>query len=58
MIQGSTPYIPTAVQIDGSAVTVAFKTSSGHNSSYDIVIFDILNNNGTYLVLADVYGGY
>ena len=58
ILQGGTARVPNAVQIDGVGTTVSFKGNTGHNNLTDICTFDIINNNGIYIVLADIYGGY
>jgi len=52
--QGGTAYMPTAVQIAGSAQTITWQggsAPSGTSSGIDVVSFSILNAAGTYTVL-------
>jgi hypothetical protein len=55
--QGSTAYLPTAVQIEGSAQTLNWQgntTPVGTANRTNVVSFSILNNGGTYIVLGQV----
>jgi len=52
--QGGTAYMPTAVQIAGSAQTITWQggsAPSGTANGIDVVTFSILNASGTYTVL-------
>jgi len=54
LTQGGTAYMPTAVQIAGSAQTITWQggsAPSGTSSGIDVVSFSILNASGTYTVL-------
>ena len=55
IVQGSTPYSPTAVQINGTAASVLWfggGSAPGGVSNYtDVFTFNILNINGTFSVL-------
>jgi hypothetical protein len=60
--QGTTAYVPTAVQIGGSAQTIRWiggtALSAGHASEIDVVSFSIIQySSGSYLVLGQ-YGFY
>lgn len=55
--QGSTAYLPTAVQIEGSGQTLNWQgntTPTGTANRTNVVSFSILNNAGTYVVLGQV----
>ena len=55
--QGATAYIPTAVQIGGSAQTINWQGGSqptGTNNGIDAVQFSVLNDGGTYIVLGQL----
>jgi len=55
--EGVTAYLPTAVQIEGSAQTLNWQgnvTPTGTPSRVNIVTFSILNNAGTYTVLGQI----
>ena len=57
LVQGGTAYIPTAVQIAGSAQTINWQgggAPSGTASGIDAVSFTIINNSGTYTVLGQL----
>lgn len=57
LVQGGTAFIPTAVQIAGSAQTINWQgggVPSGTVSGIDIVSFTIINNSGTYTVLGQL----
>lgn len=57
LIQGSTSYIPTAVQIGGVSQTILWQggsSPSGTNSGTDIVTFSIIQASGTYTVLGNL----
>ena len=52
--QGSTAYMPTAVQIGGNAQSIHWNGNSaptGTADGVDIVTFTILNDGGTYVVI-------
>jgi len=52
--QGATPYVPTAVQIDGVAQTIkwiATVTATGSISKIDVISFNLLRTNSTWLVM-------
>lgn len=54
LVQGSTAYMPTAVQIDGTSQSVRWvggTTPSGTNSGVDLVSFSVIRSAGTWLVL-------
>lgn len=53
--QGGTAYIPTALQIDGSAVTIKWadaETPTGSANQFDVVAFTLIRRDGTWYVLA------
>jgi hypothetical protein len=57
--QGATPYLPTNIRIGGgSNLTVNWQGSStaptGNANKKDTVSFSIMNNSGTYIVLAQL----
>ena len=55
--QGTTAYIPTAVQIGGAAQTIVWNGGSppiGTPSGTDAVTFNIFNVSGTYTVLGQL----
>ena len=55
--QGSTAYIPNAVQIAGSAQTIVWQggsAPSGTANGKDLVSFTIYNDGGTYTVLGQL----
>jgi hypothetical protein len=55
--QDSTPYIPTAIQIDGAAQTIRWVYAAqpvGTANSKDIVNFSITNIGGTYTVFGQL----
>ena len=57
--QSSTAYIPSAIQIDGSAQTLMWQggsAPSGTSNGQDVVSFSILNNSGSYVVLGQLVG--
>lgn len=59
--QGATPYVPTAVQIDGTAATVTWLNNSpaaGNANKTDVVSFSFLRVAGAWTVLGQsaVYG--
>lgn len=57
IVQGSTPYVPTAVQIDGSAQTIKWLGSTiptGTASKTDVVSFSLIRSSATW----SVYGQY
>jgi len=57
LVQGSTAYIPTAVQISGSGQTINWQGGSqptGTNNGIDIVTFSILDVGGSYTVLGQL----
>ena len=58
MVQGTTPRYPNAVQIDGAGKTILWDVTTLHASQTDVVMFEIINNAGTYIVLGDIKGGY
>ena len=60
IIQGSTPYVPTAVQIDGTAQTIKWMSStspSGTASKTDIVSFSFIRTGAAWSVLGQ-YSNY
>lgn len=57
IVQGVTPRVPTAVQIDGAAQTLLWKDNlppSGNASKRDVVLFTISNIGGSYIVLGEL----
>ncbi len=60
MVQGSTGYGPNALQIDGVAQTINWQGGSLPSGTtangVDVATFSIINNGGTYTVLAQVTG--
>jgi hypothetical protein len=57
IVQGSTPYVPTAVQIDGSAQTIKWMGSTaptGTASKTDVISFSLIRVSSTW----NVYGQY
>jgi len=57
IVQGSTPYVPTAVQIDGAAQTIKWLGSTaptGTASKTDVVSFTLMRVSATW----SVYGQY
>jgi hypothetical protein len=55
--QGTTPYIPNALQIAGVAQTINWQGGTpptGNADKKDIVTFTILNNSGTYTVFGNL----
>lgn len=55
--QGATAYIPSALQIAGSAQTINWAGGSaptGNANKKDVVSFSILNSSGTYIVLGQL----
>lgn len=57
LVQGATPYIPTAVQVGGVAQTILWQSGAqptGTPSGTDAVAFNILNNGGSYVVLGQL----
>ena len=57
LIQGSTSYIPTAVQIGGVSQTILWQggsSPSGTNNGTDIVTFSIIQASGTYTILGNI----
>jgi hypothetical protein len=55
--QGTTPYIPNAIQIAGVAQTINWQGGTpptGNADKKDIVTFTILNNSGTYTVFGNL----
>jgi hypothetical protein len=60
VVQGSTPYVPTAVQIDGSAQTIKWITSTaptGTASKTEIFSFTLLRTSSAWSVLGQ-YSNY
>lgn len=60
IIQSSTPYVPTAVQIDGTAQTIKWMSStspSGTASKTDIVSFSFIRTGAAWTVLGQ-YSNY
>lgn len=54
LIQGSTPYMPSSLQIDSNAETVNWSDGaapSGSADKTDVVSFTMLRSNNTWLVL-------
>jgi len=52
--QGATPYIPTAVQIDGVAQTIkwiATVTATGNASKIDVITFSLIRTSAAWIVL-------
>lgn len=52
--QGSTPYLPTAVQIEGSAQTIKWligTAPSGNASKMDIITFSLMRTSSSWTVL-------
>jgi hypothetical protein len=60
MVQGATGYGPNALQIGGVAQTINWQGGSlpaaPTANGVDVMTFSILNNSGTYTVLAQVTG--
>jgi hypothetical protein len=60
MVQGATPYYPSALQIGGAAQTINWQGGSlpaaPTANGVDVMTFSILNNSGTYTVLGQVTG--
>lgn len=57
--QSATAYIPSAIQIEGSAQTLMWQggsAPSGTSNGQDVVSFSILNNSGSYVVLGQLVG--
>jgi len=57
--QSATAYIPSAVQIEGSAQTLMWQggsAPSGTSNGQDVISFSILNNSGSYVVLGQLVG--
>ena len=57
LTQGATAHFPSAIKIGGSAQEFSWKSTtypSPTANAEEVVTFKILNNSGTYLVLADV----
>lgn len=57
IMQGATPYLPTAVQIDGAAQTINWisgTTPAGTASKRDVVAFTLLRVGNAWVV----YGNY
>ncbi len=57
LVQGASEFIPTAVQIAGAAQTINWQGGvepTGTDNGIDVVSFTILNNSGTYTVLAQL----
>jgi hypothetical protein len=55
--QGATPYVPTAVQIEGQAQTVNWQANTqpgGSANTKDVVSFSVVNNNGTWITLGQL----
>ena len=53
--QGATAYLPTAVQIAGSAQTIKWadaETPTGSANQFDVVSFTLIRRDGTWYVLA------
>ena len=59
LAQGGTGFIPSALEIGGSAQTIQWQGGSppsGGSNTFDIVSFSIMNNAGVYLVLGQLIG--
>ncbi len=57
LIQGATPYIPNAVQVNGSATSINWEDGSapsGNASKTDVVVFTITRVGGVYSVLGSL----
>ena len=57
LVQGASEFIPTAVQVAGAAQTINWQGGiepTGTDNGIDVVSFTILNNSGTYTVLAQL----
>lgn len=57
IVQGITPQVPTAVQIDGVAQSLLWKDNSppaGNANKRDVVLFTISNLSGAYIVLGEL----
>ena len=55
--QGATARLPTAVQIGGAAQTLNWQggvAPTGTDNGIDVVSFTVLNDGGTYVVLAQM----
>ena len=54
--QGSTPYVPTALQINSVAQTINWQGGSiaGNANKKDVVNFEIYNDSGTYTICANL----
>jgi hypothetical protein len=58
IIQGATPYVPTAININNASQTIYWQAGTtapgGTANKQDLVSFTILNNSGTYNVLGQL----
>jgi len=57
--QGGTAYFPNALQINGANQVIHWEgntTPTPHANRIDLVTFDVLNSNGTYIVLGRLTG--
>lgn len=57
LVQGATPYICNAIQIEGSAQTIkwqGYSAPTGTANRVDTMVFTIFNNSGTYTVLGQL----
>jgi len=57
--QGGTPYVPNAVEINGSSVTVDYQGGSlysGNASSVDLVSFNLIRTGNTWTVISSLTG--
>jgi hypothetical protein len=55
--QGATARLPTAVQIGGVAQTLNYQggvAPTGTDNGIDVMSFTVLNDGGTYVVLAQM----
>ena len=57
LVQGGTAYVPTALQIDGSAQTILWQGSAaptGTASKHDIVSFSLIRSGGAWTVVGSL----
>jgi hypothetical protein len=61
LIQGGTPFIPNAFQINGSGVTISWPggvTPTGRANKVDIATFILLNPGGSFTYVLGQYGSF
>lgn len=59
ILQGSTGYYPTALEINGESQTINWKENTiptPSSNRIDVVSFSVLNNAGSYIVLGQLTG--